>query len=68
MPLNVDSEVKKVLDADKAAPGSGDPQLRDEVRQLVVARNERRERAGKKPLNVEKEIDRQLRDLENLGQ
>ena len=42
--------------------------LREEVRQLVVARNERRQRQGKEPLDVEREIERQLRDLENLGQ
>ena len=40
----------------------------EEVRQLVVARNERRQRQGKEPLDVEREIERQLRDLENLGQ
>ena len=40
----------------------------EEVRQLVVARNERRVRQGKEPLEVEAEIERQLRDLENLGQ
>ena len=37
--------------------------LRDEVRQLVIARNERRSRAGKPPLDVEAEVERQLRDL-----
>ena len=34
-----------------------------EVRQLVIARNERRERAGKAPLDVESEVQRQLREL-----
>jgi hypothetical protein len=43
-------------------------QLREEVRQLVVARNERRARKGEEPLDVEAEVDRQLRELENLGQ
>jgi hypothetical protein len=47
-----------------SVPGSGDPGLREEVRQLVIARNERRLRQGKEPLDVEAEIDRQLRDLE----
>ena len=51
-----------------AAPGSDDPALRAEVRQLVIARNERRARQGKEPLDVEAEVDRQLRELENLGQ
>ena len=45
-----------------------DAQLREEVRQLVVARNERRMRKGEEPLDVETEIRRQLSDLENLGQ
>jgi hypothetical protein len=40
-----------------------DAALREEVRQLVVARNERRARQGKPPLDVEEEIDRQLREL-----
>ncbi len=44
----------------------GDPALVEEVRQLVVARNERRIRRGEEPLEVEAEIARQLRDLEAL--
>ena len=40
-----------------------DAGLRDEVRQLVIARNDRRQRAGKEPLDVEAEVERQLRDL-----
>jgi hypothetical protein len=40
-----------------------DPELREEVRQLVIARNERRARRGEEPLDVEAEVDRQLRDL-----
>ena len=51
-----------------AAPSPSDPALREEVRQLVVARNERRARQGKEPLDVEAEVERQLRELENLGQ
>ena len=44
-----------------ASPASGiDSELREEVRQLVVARNERRMRQGKPPLDVEAEIRRQL--------
>jgi hypothetical protein len=38
------------------------------VRSLVVARNERRVRQGKEPLDVEAEVERQLHDLEDLGQ
>jgi hypothetical protein len=33
------------------------------VRQLVIARNERRAARGEPPLDVEAEVDRQLRDL-----
>jgi hypothetical protein len=40
-----------------------DPALRDEVRQLVIARNARRRRQGKEPLDVEAEVERQLRAL-----
>jgi len=39
-----------------------DAGLRDEVRQLVIARNERRIRRGEEPLDVEAEVERQLRD------
>ena len=40
-----------------------DAELRAEVRQLVVARNERRLREGLEPLDVEAETERQLADL-----
>ena len=40
-----------------------DAALRDEVRQLVLARNERRARQGKPPLDVEAEVERQLTEL-----
>ena len=63
-PLDVDAEVAALL-----RPAAGDdPELREEVRQLVIARNERRMRQGKPPLDVQAEIERQLADLENLGQ
>jgi hypothetical protein len=68
-PLDVEAEMKRLLEEDEAAPKGGvDKELRDEVRQLVIARNERRMRQGKPPLEVEAEIERQLADLENLGQ
>jgi hypothetical protein len=67
-PLDVDSELERLMtEKTSAAPGE-DPQLRAEVRQLVIARNERRARQGKEQLDVEAEIERQLRELENLGQ
>jgi hypothetical protein len=67
-PLDVDSELARLLAEKPAAPANNDPALREEVRQLVVARNQRRARQGKEPLEVEAEVDRQLRELENLGQ
>ena len=59
-PLDIEAELATLT---SAGPGTGDPALREEVRQLVIARNERRLRQGKEPLDVEAEIDRQLRDL-----
>ena len=35
----------------------------DEIRQMLEARNERRVRMGKEPLDVEAEVARQLREL-----
>lgn len=40
-----------------------DPELRGEVRRLVMIRNERRVREGKAPLEVEAETERQLADF-----
>jgi hypothetical protein len=40
-----------------------DPEILEEVRTLVEARNARRIARGKEPLDVEAEIARQLRDL-----
>ena len=67
-PVNVDSELERLVTETPPAPTGEDPQLRIEVRQLVIARNERRARQGKEPLDVEAEVERRLRELENLGQ
>jgi len=67
-PLDVDAEAKRLLAEKPQAPTGIDSRLVEEVRQLVVARNERRARQGKEPLDVEAEVERQLRELENLGQ
>jgi hypothetical protein len=67
-PLNVESEVGRLLADQPESDLAGDPTLVEEVRQLVVARNARRERRGEPPLDVESEVTRQLRELENLGQ
>jgi hypothetical protein len=67
-PLDVDSELQRLL-ADEAAPAvDSDAALAEEVRQLVVAGNERRVRQGKAPLDVEAEVRRRLHELESLGQ
>ena len=65
--IDVEAEVSRLLSLD---PETGtdedarqDAALRDEVRQLVVARNERRAARGEPPLEVEEEVDRQLREL-----
>jgi hypothetical protein len=67
-PVDVDSELERLMTEKPAAPTGEDPQLRAEVRQLVVARNARRARQGKEALDVEAEVERRLRELENLGQ
>jgi hypothetical protein len=59
-PLDVDAELASLTQG----PGYRDASLRDEVRQLVIARNERRSRRGQEPLDVEAEVERQLRSLE----
>ena len=58
-PIDIDAEIASLT----SGPERADPALRDEVRQLVIARNERRVRQGKEPLDVEAEVERQLRDL-----
>ena len=55
-PLDVDAELR-------ALATQADPELREEVRALVEARNARRVARGEEPLDVEAEIDRRLREL-----
>jgi hypothetical protein len=52
--------VEAELRALQPSPAPADEALRDEVRQLVIASNERRVRRGEEPLDVEAEVDRQL--------
>jgi hypothetical protein len=59
-PLDIDAEVRRLLDIPDAPPAEMDEELREEVRRLVVARNERRMRRGEQPLDVEAEVERQL--------
>jgi hypothetical protein len=67
-PLDVEAEVRRLLEEGPPPLAGADPGLREEVRQLVVARNERRARRGDEPLDVDAEVERELRELENLGQ
>jgi len=67
-PLDVNTELHRLMNEAPKPPAGVDPHLADEVRQLVIARNERRARQGKEPLDVDQEVERQLRELENLGQ
>ena len=60
-PLDIEGEIERLLEPG-GEPGraASTQELREEVRQLVIARNERRMRQGKEPLDVEEEIERQL--------
>ena len=62
-PLDVDAEIDALTQRRGRAGRRRRSALREEVRQLVVARNERRARQGKPPLDVEAEVDRELREL-----
>jgi hypothetical protein len=73
-PIDVEAEVARLVALD---PG-GDPDvppderhrqdaaLRVEVRQLVIARNERRAAKGQPPLDVEAEVERQMEQLDGV--
>jgi hypothetical protein len=61
-PLDIDAEVARLLGP--AAAPAHDAGLRAEVRQLVVARNERRARQGLEPLEVDAEVQRTLAELD----
>ena len=66
-PIDVEAETARLLTPVEAAPTADthrqDAELRAEVRQLVVGRNERRMRRGLEPLDVEAETERQLADF-----
>jgi hypothetical protein len=67
-PLDVEAELTKLSQPEAIAAGdpSGkrDAGLAEEVRQLVIARNERRARRGEPPLDVETEVERTLEELD----
>ena len=66
-PLDVEAELRSLLDGAAAETPGVDEELREEVRRLVVARNERRLRQGEQPLDVEAETERQLADFVGSG-
>jgi hypothetical protein len=66
-PLDVEAEVRRLLDADAGEAPTIDEELRQEVRRLVIAGNERRMRRGEQPLDVEAETERQLADFVGSG-
>jgi hypothetical protein len=71
-PVDVDREVERLLrgdreedDAEAAPPPDPETlQIRAEIRQVVVAKNESRERRGEEPLDVEAEVDRMLAEFQ----
>jgi hypothetical protein len=73
-PVDVESEVERLVALDPvddplSVPGEKNRQdaaLRLEVRQLVIARNDRRAARGEPPLDVDVEVERQLADLNGL--
>jgi hypothetical protein len=70
-PLDVEAEMNALLDSELSGKAGKkrdlDEKLRAEVRELVIARNERRMRRGEEPLDVEAEVERQVADFIGLG-
>lgn len=70
-PVDVEAEIERLLTGEPSAdqspaPKSMDPEtlaIRAEIRQVVIAGNERRERRGEEPLDVEAEVDRMLEEF-----
>jgi hypothetical protein len=63
-PIDVEAELGRLLEpAGGKSEVDVDEELRDEVRRLVIARNERRVRRGEAPLDVEDEVERQLAEI-----
>lgn len=65
-PVDVEAEIERLSKGQGDAPPrepTVDPEealIRAEIRQVVVAKNESRERRGQEPLDVESEVDRML--------
>ena len=64
--IEIEEEVTRLLATRDTIPGgSGDPEhaeIRVEIRQLVLANNERRARRGEEPLDVETEVEKRIRE------
>ncbi len=58
-PIDVGVELARMREL---MSGTADPELRAEVRDMVIASNERRARRGQPLLDVDEEIERRLRD------
>ena len=62
----IEEEVTRLLATSDTAgigPGGGEhAEIRVEIRQLVIANNERRERRGEEPLDVEAEVEKRIRE------
>jgi hypothetical protein len=61
--LDIEAEVSRLM-APAPQPEGHAAGLVEEVRQLVVARNERRQRQGLEPLEVEAEVARTLEEFD----
>ena len=64
--IEIDEEVTRLLASmDVVAEPGAEPEhaeIRVEIRQLIVANNERRVRRGEEPLDVESEIEKRIRE------
>lgn len=68
--VDVDAETDRLLKIgpeagpapDDPVAGTGQAGVREEIRQLVIANNERRVRRGEEPLDVKAEVERRLRE------
>ena len=62
--IDIEAELTRLLEADsQVTEPSLDAELREEVRRLVVAGNERRRRRGEPELDVDAETERQLAEF-----
>ncbi len=69
--LDVEDEIERLLAGETAdqkpeppgsRPADGETSVRAEVRQLVIANNERRARRGEQPLDVESEVEQRMQE------